>query len=312
MGIRVAIAVAGLAAGGIACGDSADDGVERGESAPSEDETGSTTTTATNEVPREIGVEVLDLGAEPHQELRLHFEEGASHDVTLHHTQEQRISSDGQEQTATSGTEIDVSYLVESIDDGVATITVTYDDARLLEADPAARTTLEDILGAFVGLEGTMRIDERGQIVDADVPLPDLEGDLAAIAEPFLEGFSDQIENLATPFPIEAVGVGAVWEIESVATLAGVGTTTTSTFTLRSVAGGVIEADASIVLELSGAPSGVDIISSDFLGNGTFRWTAGALVAEFDQVVEGTTIFELSDGQQLEQFQHQELSTTRR
>jgi hypothetical protein len=66
------------------------------------------------------------------------------------------------------------------------------------------------------------------------------------VAEELLPVLVPAFETVAVPFPDEPIGVGAVWENESVQREQGMEIRTTATYTLREVKGDLLKVDAQI------------------------------------------------------------------
>src|SRR3546814_13739999 len=71
-------------------------------------------------------VEVIDAGEEPRRELRVAVEPGTEHPVTTRMRQEISIDVRGQTQETASATEQAVVYVVDSVEDGVISVTTKY------------------------------------------------------------------------------------------------------------------------------------------------------------------------------------------
>src|SRR3546814_18882812 len=82
----------------------------------------------------------------------------------------QEISIDvrGQTQETASATEQAVVYVVDSVEDGVISVTTTYQGGRVLGAvaiDPATRRGLEGVLGLLADAAGRPTYDHRRALI---------------------------------------------------------------------------------------------------------------------------------------------------
>lgn len=296
---------------GSADGDPASASAAEGATTTAEE----TTTTAEQaaEVPLPAGapvVELVDPGAEPRRALRFDPVVGEEQRITLRQEQTQVIEAGGVEQSTSSITELDVAYVVEDVGDGVIRTRAVYEDARIVEADAAARPVLERILGQFVGAEGRTEFDARGYVLDAELPDLDLGG--IPGAEQILEGLEGQLTSTAVPFPDEPVGAGAVWTVTSSTEFAGILVADTSfTVTLDSVDEEEVVASMVVTMTFSSAGAALEVESGELSGSGTTTWPLGGVLALSDQQLTGTVVF-TTQGQQVTQHQEQRITLTAR
>jgi len=89
-------------------------------------------------------------------------------------------------------------------------------DAAGGEANPMMATALQGMQSAITGIKGTSTISNRGLVKSAKIDAAN-----SPEAQQMLGELTSQIENLATPFPEEAVGVGAKWETRQAMKTAG-------------------------------------------------------------------------------------------
>jgi hypothetical protein len=89
-------------------------------------------------------------------------------------------------------------------------------DAAGGEANPMMATALQGMQSAITGIKGTSTISNRGLVKSAKI-----DGGSSPEAQQMLGELTSQVENLATPFPEEAVGVGAKWETRQAMKSAG-------------------------------------------------------------------------------------------
>jgi hypothetical protein len=89
-------------------------------------------------------------------------------------------------------------------------------DAAGGEANPMMVGALQGMQSAITGIKGTSTMSTRGLVKSAKI-----DAGSAPEAQQMLGELTSQIENLATPFPEEAVGVGAKWETRQALKTAG-------------------------------------------------------------------------------------------
>ena len=84
------------------------------------------------------------------------------------------------------------------------------------DANPALAAALQGVQSAITGIKGTATISNRGTVKSAKID----SGDAGQVQQ-MLGELTSQVENLATAFPEEAVGVGAKWETRQAMKTAG-------------------------------------------------------------------------------------------
>lgn len=162
-------------------------------------------------------ITLISAGEEPRRELRLDLSPGATTALTMSATQEQRLEILGQGSHHVAVTyAIDLDATVLSMADDVIEYEMTYGDVRIVDAGTLSPTEVrqtEALLEPLVGLSFFGTIDNRGTTLILHVPR-DIPG-----LTPQLEQMMNEFEVPSLPLPIEAVGVGARWSIESELTL---------------------------------------------------------------------------------------------
>lgn len=94
---------------------------------------------------------------------------------------------------------------------GDITMTMLFTKAGLSPgADPAIAAALQGALGQIVGMKGTTVMSNRGVAKSVKMDLDNIKD--PAMSQAFSQ-VSQQLENMVAPFPEEAIGVGAKWEV---------------------------------------------------------------------------------------------------
>jgi hypothetical protein len=265
-------------------------------------------------------VTVEELGDEPRRQLRIMSEVGATQQVTQ--TQDIGIDLDagGMSQSVQNPTtEIDITYDVTGVDGDRIEVKGTYDDVRVLETDGSDPTTVQatrDAMRTFAGATFLGTYTDRGSVVDIEFDGLDLDGALDGALGPMLDqllaSFSDSAESLSTPFPVEAIGVGGRWRVESAAELGGLPFEQTSIIEITGLDAdrlvGTIDQELRFVegeAEVFGLT--VDVVGGEFSGGGTIEWDLGRSVLPYmDTTMIGTAIFE-AQGNRVTQDQRQHI-----
>jgi hypothetical protein len=161
-------------------------------------------------------IDLLSRGAQPRDRLRLASAAGSTSEGTVREDLVTKQTVSGIEQPATQVTvTADLRTTVTSVDeDGVRTISFVYDNSNLPELNGAG--------GSYV-------VTDRGFTSDGTFTYP--PGTDAATQDALGQLQSD-VASLSTPFPFEAVGVGARWRVTEHPTANGVTSTQVVVFTL--------------------------------------------------------------------------------
>ena len=105
------------------------------------------------------------------------------------------------------------------------------DDAGM----PAASVEqMRDALSGMKGIKGFAVVDETGRTQEADFSL---EGDADPRLGQMLQNLRSSLEQLTTPFPVEPVGVGARWKVETSVDQAGFPLLQVATYELTKLQG---------------------------------------------------------------------------
>ena len=158
-------------------------------------------------------ITILDLGADPRRELRLNMVQGTEGLSTTRSRTVQQVFIDdapASPETTTSNT-VTIRARVLEVADGVATVERQFNDVALVERgmmSPDDIAEFEDAMESMVGHSIFVAIDDRGTALRAEVPR-DLPTELLGDHQDFVEGYSPSL-----PFPVEAVGVGARWQVD--------------------------------------------------------------------------------------------------
>lgn len=169
---------------------------------------------------------LLSAGAEPRQELRFVFHRGESLRWRLRSdmTMDMTIDAPGVSTTAAPRTvhqllpttECTGTTVTRTVDaDGTAHREGWIDGFNLLPTpgvEPSVQSKVEEMLRGVGKIPFQEVIDTRGQISDSKL-------DLSSIHDPTMlqtmEQMAGSMSGLSAPWPVEAVGVGAKWQVQS-------------------------------------------------------------------------------------------------
>ncbi|MEL6984025.1 MAG: hypothetical protein AAFO29_16495, partial [Actinomycetota bacterium] len=222
--------------------------------------------------------------------------------MTQSQTIEQRINGQAVPSAGGVTTAATTEITVESADAGQYVMTSITSGSEVIEAPtPGAAAQAEAAMAELIGIGNRLTLDDRGRVLDSE-PIG-LEGLDNAMAEQLLGGAADQI---ASPLPDEAVGVGARWEVVQRIPLAGLDVEQVTVYELVSIEGSVIEMSvtgnqlvaAGSIMDAQGIPA--EVVSWDLDITGSLTQDLTSMVPNSVIEVSGTQAFQ-ADGVEIEQ-----------
>jgi len=228
-----------------------------------------------------LSLELFDPGAEPRQELRFTPAVNAKQTVAMTVDMDITMSINGQSppQIDTPAVEIKIETQVTKVDaNGDIYTDFSYSDVDVIPAPntpPELVNTMRSQLQSLVGLQGSIIIDVQGNTKDINFDLPE---NLDPISEQMFEQMSNSLKQLSSPFPSEAIGVGAKWQVpNSVSINNGISINQIATYELVSLQDNIATLEVSLEqnappqsINLPGMPPGasVELESLDSEGQG--------------------------------------------
>ncbi len=258
-----------------------------------------------------------DPGAEPRQPLVLRLTAGSRAQVAFQTGLDIEMNLDGTELPTgvLPATSMVFEEVIDGVDpDGTVHYSLTFREVKAVataETDPELVSQTQASLDELEGLSGTGTFDLHGGAQTATFDTGALSSSLAST----LNSISSQVGNLAAPFPVEPVGVGARWTTTASANISGITMNTTTHYTLRSRTGDQYELDHTTEADappgaasFPGLPSGTRASITRFTLQSTGR-TTGDLTRHLPLTSSGSGsgdgIFTVGVGaQQSELVQH--------
>ncbi len=163
-------------------------------------------------------LELLTAGTEPRQELRLKPQANTKQLMTITMNMDIATTFSGRAmpKIKTPANVMKMEILVTQVDaNGDIHSKFTYTEGDVIADTSVAPEILESVRSSIkkmVGLSGTLITDNRGQIKTSSITLP--EG-IDPMTKPFLEQLSTSLEQMSSPMPQEAIGIGAKWRVSS-------------------------------------------------------------------------------------------------
>jgi hypothetical protein len=199
---------------------------------------------------------VQDYGAAPRQELRYKFTTGPARQATMN--MQMTMSMGGQQAPAMAIPTIRVPVSMRTIEvlaDGSARYEFEMGEVGLAEdGAPALAQSLGASLGEIGGLTGWGWVDARGNTLDGGFSQPT---GASSQANQMMGSIQGQIQQLSAPFPAEAVGVGARWQLTSTLQLAGATVSQTAEYTLMAHDGDRVELNVTVTQAAPTAAAGM-------------------------------------------------------
>jgi hypothetical protein len=184
---------------------------------------------------QEPTIKLLDAGSGSRKTLRLHLKAGDKESTTM----TMKIGMDMAGQSIKMPTmNMPMDLTVQSVaPNGDITYTMVMGEPSVANdpgAMPAMVQAMKTALASVKGLTISGVLSDRGISKQADMKIP--EG-----ADPSMHQSMDQMKqnmsNLGAPFPQEAIGAGAKWEVKTRLNSGGIGIDQTATYELASLKG---------------------------------------------------------------------------
>lgn len=238
--------------------------------------------------------------------LRYRPEEGAVERVTMEFGVDFDMEVDGQPlpdfDVPVLG--ITMAMTVEEVaDDGAVTVGFAFEDLGVVgDADPAVATALEEAAADIRRITGTVRMTDRGIVLDASIDIP---AGVDPALRSTLEEMESQFDTAAVPLPEDPVGVGAAWEGTIAVETNGVETHATYRYEVTEIEGDRVTVDVRSTqsvppqeAELDGMPAGTSarVTEGSFTGSGRMTMEPTVLFSLGSIDAEGQMAMEISDG----------------
>jgi len=217
----------------------------------------------------DANVKLVEAGAEPRKAMRYTAKVGAQQVANLAMTTELELGAKGQKMpTLLPKTRMTIGAKVSAADPaGDTRFALSITEADIAEGAEIGGTRagekLAEVVRGMKGLSGDKVVSARGVSHQFTLAAPaGSEGIMATAAlKPVVQGFERAIDQMTVPFPDEAIGVGAKWEVAQKVIEAGMKLDQTTTFEVVAVRDNVVSLRFSVVLA---APSGK--LESTFAG----------------------------------------------
>ena len=234
-------------------------------------------------------VRLLDAGAEPRADLSYAVAKGPAPNLGMAMDMSVRMKVGGKQNDAKlprmgmtlDGSVGDTNEAGEwKIKAGLVGITVDGQGAGAEQIAAAMRPQVQ----AMKGLSINYWLSPKGRVRDVKVELP--KG-FPPSAQALVEGLNQSFESMVAPLPVEAIGVGAKWQVVSRMSASGADLLQSALYTLKAREGAqatlevtMTQLSASDTLKALGSPAGTVTRVKSFSsgGNGTTRIDTASVV----------------------------------
>ena len=250
-------------------------------------------------------VELINLGVEPRQQLRLKPSLGIKQTTTMTVKTEMAVSTAG-----TSAKVNKVPTIVLTIDTQATKIDANGDihyEFSYTNVDVAADTpnlptaaldSMRSAVKKLVGLKGSFIMDSRGGNKGGSFTLPaEADNNLKQM----VQNMSKSLQQLGSPLPAEAVGKGAKWRISFPSNAGGMNVNQTAIYELIDLQDGVVTLKTSIEqqanpqnLTLPQLPAGSTMAIKSFVSQGQ-----GEVIMRLDQLMPVRSVVSMNSNSEM-------------
>jgi uncharacterized protein DUF6263 len=229
----------------------------------------------------DLRLELIDPGAAPRAPLRYKFHVGVREKMVMDMQMDMTMNPPGQAKISIAMPTMEFGSTLEPRSvtaDGDLDYTFTTEKVDLLDDRPLRADVKSKVLSelkAMVGLKGEGVVTARGLTKRAEYNVP--AGVSPHIAQT-IENMRQSLRQIATPFPLEPVGIGAKWKTTSTIKSKIFSFVQTATFSLVSMNGGHATIQVQIEqqapaqpVKMDGVPADVKTTLDSYQGRGTGR-----------------------------------------
>lgn len=237
-------------------------------------------------------VKLLSAGQAPQEPLRLAIASGQEETMRMTMTMGMAMEMDGSPMmpyTKLPPTVMDMGIDIGTVEkNGDFRYDFALDAVEVLasaDSPPGLVEAIRASMADLKGMSGHSTVSNRGEVCDAAFKIPD---NVSAQVKQTMEGMQQSLQQIAVPFPEEAVGVGAKWEVITRLDHAqGLTLTQTSTYEILERSGSTVKLATSVTQKAApqemhppGLPPGASVHLESMESSG-----AGTTVFDLAKVV---------------------------
>jgi hypothetical protein len=225
--------------------------------------------------------QLLDRGIEPRQELSFSPAENSKEILSVVTNMDMNMSIAGRMIPAMDmpGMMMKMETVVDRVEDnGDIHLSFVYTESDVMDAANSPPMMVEAIrseLQKIVGMTGTMLVNKHGATKLANFDLP---GNIDPNTQQLFDRTMSSIEEISTPLPSEAIGVGARWQIVNSPAVNGMKLEQIATYEIVELQDNQITLDIAVTQnadpqtpQLPGMPPDAKIDLKSYTGNGRGR-----------------------------------------
>ena len=269
----------------------------------------------------ESSVEVLDAGRPPLAPLRLQFQEGDTTTVAVTIDLDvSQTSSGARQELATPAVREVVTLTVDGVVDGEAMVSLAFTEAAVVrtgtDLTDAEAAEIDRELAALVGIRGSGRITEFGELTTFRYDLPDGLDDGVRTT---LERTRGQLDVLSLPLPPDPVGLGARWRATSTSRIGGFPLRQETTYELTGLEDGTVRytaevrqfaEDQEVALDDLPEDTTAHLVTSRVEGSSSGTMDLSSIAATATSSLTGTQVIDLRRSGEPDRRLTQELGIT--
>ena len=193
-------------------------------------------------------IKLLDPGAEPRAQLRYSYQAESSGRFKMDTSMSMTLEANGMKQEIP----MPLSRIVVSISckastpDGKTPVESKYDEVEILNVPgtpPELLGQFKEVMGGLQGVTTSGVMTPQGLYEDVDVKFPE---NVHPEIKKMSEDLKQTINSFAWPFPKEAIGKGARWQVSMPFTSEGIKGTQVSTLTLKDIQGDKVKMELTV------------------------------------------------------------------
>ena len=202
---------------------------------------------------------LLEAGQTPHQVLRMKPVKGQTHRHEM--SMQMKMASEANGQGMPGVDSPPMTFTMESTvtdikENGDFDVTVVYTDAGLGDdsGPPEMVEALTDVMQSMIGIRFNSLINARGATEKTEVEMPD---SVNPLVRQQISEMAKSLDQMTSPFPEEAIGLGGKWKLVSPMETGGIKLTQTTIFTVEALTADTVT--VSVAISQEAPPQDIDV-----------------------------------------------------
>ncbi len=194
---------------------------------------------------------LLEAGQAPHQVLRMKPVKGQTHRHEM--SMQMKMASEANGQGMPGVDSPPMTFTMESTvtdvkENGDFDVTVVYTDAGLGDdsGPPEMVEALTDVMQSMIGIRFNSLVNSRGATEKTEIEMPD---SVNPLVRQQISEMAKSLDQMTSPFPQEAIGLGGKWKLVSPMETGGIKLTQTTIFTVEAMTADTVTVSVAISQE---------------------------------------------------------------